>query len=154
MQLLTSYLLPPGCCTFCRGNALPTIDTGLSDDQIESVDLPVERRGEVYLCLNCANEVVQLVGGLTAQQVADAQDAVRVAIAERDAAIEAATEALENRNEALAENERLTERLADVDRLMEPITEAITQHVATATQQVATALSNATTKEPASAHAQ
>jgi hypothetical protein len=63
MELLDHYPAPPGCCSFCRGDNLPVIDTGILEDDLLAA-LPEELRGHVFICAHCANEVAQLIGAL------------------------------------------------------------------------------------------
>lgn len=88
MQLLTSYLLPPGCCTFCSSTELPVVDMEVDDDALTVLDVAVELRGSVYLCVNCANEVVQVIGGLPATATNILKNRLLEVFEERDRLVE------------------------------------------------------------------
>jgi hypothetical protein len=62
MLLVEHYLYLPGCCGFCRGINLPTIDTGIDLDHVNSPDDPNPGANKLlYICADCALEMARMV---------------------------------------------------------------------------------------------
>lgn len=62
MLVVSQYLYLPGCCTFCRSNNLPVIDTEMDLDHPNDPNDPnpsAIRR--LYICADCALEFARLV---------------------------------------------------------------------------------------------
>lgn len=51
MQILDSYQITPGCCAFCGGLHVPTVDTG------RDFDVHWPAAGRMYICCVCVTEL-------------------------------------------------------------------------------------------------
>lgn len=62
MLRVDHYLFLPGCCWSCRGVNLPTIDTGIDLDGVNSPDDPNPSSvTRIYICADCAIEMASMV---------------------------------------------------------------------------------------------
>lgn len=62
MLVVDQYLYLPGCCTFCRSNNLPVVDTQMDLDTINRPDDPnPSANHRLYICADCALELGRLV---------------------------------------------------------------------------------------------
>lgn len=62
MLLVDHYLYLPGCCGICHGINLPTIDTGIDLDHVNSPDDPNPGANKLlYICADCALEMARMV---------------------------------------------------------------------------------------------
>lgn len=62
MLKVDHYLYLPGCCGICRGINLPTIDTGIDLDHVNSPDDPNPGANNLlYICADCALEMARTV---------------------------------------------------------------------------------------------
>lgn len=85
--LLNEYPLPPGCCFRCYGNSLPVIDLLLDDDALGlAVDVPVERQGSLYLCVDCVSTMAGMYGFISPEGATALNERQNVVIARAEAA--------------------------------------------------------------------
>jgi hypothetical protein len=62
MLRVEHYLYLPGCCWSCRSVNLPTIDTGIDLDGVNSPDDPNPSAvTRIYICADCAIEMSRMV---------------------------------------------------------------------------------------------
>lgn len=62
MLRVDHYLFLPGCCWSCRSVNLPTIDTGIDLDGVNSPDDPNPSSvTRIYFCADCAIEMARMV---------------------------------------------------------------------------------------------
>lgn len=62
MLRVDHYLYLPGCCWSCRSVNLPTIDTGIDLDGVNSPDDPNPSAvTRIYICADCAVEMASMV---------------------------------------------------------------------------------------------
>ena len=86
MQVLDSYALPPGCCAFCKGTAVPFVDVGLNTDDMP-VEFAIEQSGWVYVCHQCVFHMAHLLGGASPEYAERIKGEIANLTAQRDALV-------------------------------------------------------------------
>jgi hypothetical protein len=73
MLLVDHYLYLPGCCWSCRSVNLPTIDTGIDLDGVNSPDDPNPSAiTRIYFCADCAMEMARMVANSRNMEISTA----------------------------------------------------------------------------------